>query len=445
MLVWASTLIRPDALTRATPHGPWNCRGLDIWAVFCAARDGDVGDLDRLLAEDRNLHRAEYWYTQPLHFAVREGQLEAVRRLLQAGADPDWRGLSGDSLRTAALDRAHVEVTELLDSWERCPGGRSTPLAEGSIHRAAAADDPELVRALLEEDGRRLHEADQRQLTPLHRAVAASARRVVDVLLELGADPNWPEGPGAPRGAALYTASAAGDRGLVELLLNHGADPNATIDSAGSPTFAAATPEIRELLIAHGGKLDPYDWVFLGEEDEALRAVEADPESAQVGCGGVLAAACKLGKPGLVERLLALGVRVASSLTGCRSYLWSDVEALKLLLASGMDANLPDWMHATPLHSLCERDGRGRPRPHRLECFELLLAAGADLSARDEDYRSTPLGWAARNGLEEMVDLLLARGASLHEGEGPRWATPAAWARRRGHDALSERLASAGC
>ena len=78
------------------------------------------------------------------------------------------------------------------------------------------------------------------------------------------------------------------------MLLAHGADPNATIDSAGSATYAAATPELRALLIAHGGRLDPYDLVWLGENDEALRRVTADPESAHERCGGVLAAACTL-------------------------------------------------------------------------------------------------------------------------------------------------------
>ena len=83
---------------------------------------------------------------------------------------------------------------------------------------------------------------------------------------------------------------------------------------------------------------------------------------------------------------------------------------LRLLLASGMDPNLPNWQHATPLHDLCGRDSRGRPHPHRIECAAILLDAGADLTARDEDYRSTPLAWAARCDLPEMVDLLLARG-----------------------------------
>ena len=86
-------------------------------------------------------------------------------------------------------------------------------------------------------------------------------------------------------------------------------------------------------------------------------------------------------------------------------------EILRLLLAGGMDPDLPNWQRATLLHALCGRDARGRPLEHRVECAAILLDAGADISARDEEYRSTPLAWAARNDLPEMVELLLARGA----------------------------------
>lgn len=47
-----------------------------------------------------------------------------------------------------------------------------------------------------------------------------------------------------------------------------------------------------------------------------------------------------------------------------------------------------------------------------------LLASGADLTARDEHLRSTPLAWAAKYGQLEMVKFLLRRGASS-SGDGP--------------------------
>lgn len=534
------------------PYGPWSCRACDVWEAIWAATTGDAAALRRLLARDPNLVRAEYWYTQPLHFAVREGHLEAVQVLLDAGADPATTGLGRDDLVTIARDRGHEAVARLIE--EACARlSLTTPAdADHPIHEAAAGEAARM-RALLDAEPQLVHRGDSAGGTPLHRAVAGSAREVVGLLLDRGADihavhgsgpgsdrgypatgfqpidlalwdgpfwgvrgdvetvrlllergaaydvviaaalgdlervrglldedpdriraarpcgkralssavelgheavvrllldrgadPNWPEGATAPRGVALHAAARAGSRHLVELLLAHGADPNSGIDSAGSATYVARTPELRALLFAHGGTLDAFDLVWLGEDDEVVRRVTADPGSANAGCGGALAAACKQGKRDLLVRLLDAGARVPPVLTACRSYLLSDPGMLRLLVASGMDPDLPNWQLATPLHDLCGRDGRGRPRPHRTECATILLDAGAGISAREEDYRSTPLAWAARNDLPDMVELLLARGAPTNLADDEPWATPLAWATRRGHGRIVEMLRAAG-
>ena len=277
---------------------------------------------------------------------------------------------------------------------------------------AAALGDLAGVSAMLDEDPARIREARPWGKRPLSAAVELGHEAIARLLLERGADPSWPEGADAPRGFALHSAARAGNTVLVELLLDHGADPNAHVDSSGNATWAAKTPELRKLLFSRGGTLDCYDLVWLDEDDEVIRRVTADPREANAGCGGVFTAAATRGKRDLVVRLLEAGARVPPVATGCRSYLLEDPEILRLLLAGGaMDPNMPDWQRATPLHDLCGRDGRGRARPHRTECAAILLDAGAAISAKDEEYRSTPLAWAARNDLPDMVELLLGRGA----------------------------------
>src|SRR5262249_20956595 len=146
----------------------------------------------------------------------------------------------------------------------------------------------------------------------------------------------------------------------------------------------------------------------------------------------------------LVARLLAAGARVPPVLTPCRSYLMSDPETLKMLLDSGMNPDQPNWLNATPLHDLCSRDARGRANPMRLKCAPVLLEAGANLDAWDDDCRATPLAWAARSDLLDMVVFLLNNGARPNLPDDPPWATPLAWAIRRKHKDVEDLLRTAG-
>jgi ankyrin repeat protein len=416
--------------------------GRDVWDTITAASVGDTVTLQRLMERDRNLSRAEGFYAPPIHFAVREGHAEAVRILLDAGAaDAEWNGCDLDGLIEIARDRGHEDVALLLDEFRK----RRRPIAPAEdhpIHTSAERDDVQSVRALLDEDATLLNRGDATGRTPLHRAVKGSAHQVIALLLERGADPTWPEA-NAHRGASLHAAARAGDRELVELLLAHGADPNAHVDSAGNAVYAAKTPELRALLMARGGTLDPYDLVWLDEDDEVMRRVTEDPDSAELGCGGVFTAVCTRGKRDLLVRLLDAGIRVPPVVNGCHSYLLENIEMLRILLASGMNPDLPNWQRRTFLHDLCSGP-RCNQATDAIERAQILLDAGASISARDEEYRSTPLAWAARTNMPEMAEFLLACGAPTNLPDDPPWATPLAWAERRGHTEVAEILRKHG-
>ena len=128
-------------------------------------------------------------------------------------------------------------------------------------------------------------------------------------------------------------------------------------------------------------------------------------------------------------------LRVPSVLTGCQGYLLAHADMLRTLLAHGMSPDLVNWQHQTLLHLVCEaRDYRGRTKTNgAVERAAILLDAGATISARDEEYRSTPLAWAARTNAVEMVGFLLGRGAPTNFPDDEPWATPLAWAERRQH------------
>ena len=152
------------------------------------------------------------------------------------------------------------------------------------------------------------------------------------------------------------------------------------------------------------------------------------------------------GRRDQLDRLLTSGLRVPSVLTGCQGYLLAHTDMLRTLLAHGMDPDLMNWQHQTLLHHVCEgRDYRGRDKTAgAVERAAVLLDAGANIAARDDEYRSTPLAWAARTNLLDVAALLLARDSPTSLPDDEPWATPLAWAERRGHTEMAALLRSHG-
>ena len=190
------------------------------------------------------------------------------------------------------------------------------------------------------------------------------------------------------------------------------------------------------MMIAHGGRLDPTD-------DEILKRVKEDLSSAQREFGGVFPMICGDGKREFLAQLLEAGLRVPPTLTSCKGYLLNDIEMFKMLLANGMDPNLPNWQRQTLLHDVCGGGGRGQVEK-QLAFARILLDAGANISAKEEVYRSTPLGFAARNNMPDMVEFLLSRGAPSNLPDDEPWSTPLAWSERRGHVEIAQILRNHG-
>ena len=71
-----------------------------------------------------------------------------------------------------------------------------------------------------------------------------------------------------------------------------------------------------------------------------------------------------------------------------------------------------------------------------MESAAVFLDHGANMHARDEEFCTTPLGYASAAGQRRMVEFLLDRGAKVTLPDDPAWATPIALATYRGHGAI---------
>ena len=180
------SLMRPLELVPDELDWTGHWLGEAVWQALNAARDGDTTRLRIMLEDDPTLVNAEFWHTPPLHFAVREGHLDATRMLLEAGADIFHRSLyAQETLLQTALDRGHDEVADLLrDELRR----RAASGSRHAIHLAVSAGDTDTVEQLLAKEPGLVNYGDHLGRRPLHCAVEAGHADLVDRLVDLGAD-----------------------------------------------------------------------------------------------------------------------------------------------------------------------------------------------------------------------------------------------------------------
>jgi uncharacterized protein len=136
-----------------------------VWEILLASHDGDIKRIKKLLGECPDLIYAQYNYTPPIHFAVREGHIELVKYLLDHGAhDPGYRFYPfQESLQTVANDRGFTEIENLLDQYAADPAKHTfkgdngeifynrTPL-QNEFERAVDKNDVDKTKQILKEN-----------------------------------------------------------------------------------------------------------------------------------------------------------------------------------------------------------------------------------------------------------------------------------------------------
>lgn len=406
------------------------------------ARRRDVAALlARIDAEPELLVAADDGGSQPIHWAALTRNLALLDALLARGADIDARRADGARPAELAFGDYHYrtwyrETGRAMGSHQAVIGWLLARGAEHDLVTCAFLDDVEQAERLLD--------ADPSLATwlppcvgyysgyPLRLAAKNGYLRMVSLLLDRGADPNLPERGVAPRGGALQEAVGSGNEQMVRRLLDAGADPNQLIESSGNTLFTAeyrGHQHLIPLLIEHGAEWPLWycvekNLVEVVQERFRERPETADPRE--------FYGAVRSGRDEIVAAFLQVHPHLLETMP---SMAGDTPERTRRLLAGGMDPSRPDWLGATALHHLA---GRGE-----VEQMAVLIEHGAELEAVDDEYRATPLGWAARLGQLSTIEYLLDHGADPN-GAGAPWSTPLGWAEHAGQEEAANVLRRRG-
>jgi ankyrin repeat protein len=344
---------------------------------------GDVARVEARLAEDpqlatkaggpRSWEPLLYLCYTSLEFGPEtraEGLVSCARLLLARGADPNSRfpwlhhGVRRPALWGAMLVTRHVPLARvLLEAGANPNDGVTLPLVASGTDVTAL----DLLHA---------HGADVNQ----HWATDGSSA--------LYAMLNWSE-------------SVTGVRWLLE----HGADPDPVFAANGeTPLHVVArrgSADLCEMLVGSGANVErrrgdgrtPYAVAELSGNSVVAEWLARHGASSELSEVDRFVAICSRGDRSSAEAMLRARPGLPNEL-GSEHYAGlyraaerGDAKVLDTMLACGFDPNHGDEIGKTALHAASME---GRPAAVRV-----LLAHGASVAVRDQEFHAQPLVWAA--------------------------------------------------
>jgi ankyrin repeat protein len=397
-------------------------------AVLWAVHNGDVELVRALIAAGADVKHVNAFDDTAMREAASVGNVEILKALLDGGADVDSPTPLGQTALMAIARTANVEAATLLIERGAKVNAFETYDQQTALMWASDQAQPEMVRLLIAHGAdpnarSRVHQNDIRVtaeprvkydptggMTPLLFAARSGCLECAKALVAGGAKVNGHDPDGiAPLFLSIYNTHFD----MAAWLIKAGADVNKWDFWGRTPLWAAVDYN----TLPHGGRPDrpaPDDTTPL-DLIKQLLAAGANPNAQLKFFFGYRDNGADRG----ADMMMTTG---ATPLL--RASRAADIEAMKLLLAAGARVDLPvarAWRDAvggiTPLmaaaglkNSSPDTRGKLKTEPEVLDAVKLLIAAHADVNAKDE-RGDTALHGAVYRGYNEVVRALIAAGA----------------------------------
>ena len=358
-------------------------------------------------AKDVNIK--DSWGMTALHHAARNGDTQAVERLLENEADGGIADVRGVTPLFLAAYHGHLKCVAMLAN----PADFGIRHLEGWTALYAGADDPEIMRYLFYLCGASPDYppggAGKNREKVLHLSCRWGPVKCIQQLLEAPADPNVQDRNGI---TPLHLAAAWADKATVEMLVDAGASLYAIDDKGTTPVHVAAaynpSVEVLEYLVGLGHITEqaseihgPLLTAYLSNEERR----SFDPRMAQL-----------LLSKGSSEGINQTGGRYHSALHAACACS-TELEAVKWLLENGADPNLEgddetdSVVHKTALHAAIDShrrkgDSDGKHESRVEDKVALLLEHGANPELVGDKEHPTAMQRAVANEMFAVVYLL---------------------------------------
>ena len=212
--------------------------------------------LQDVLSEEKDLinKKGELFY--PLEMAINLGNVDAIKTLIENGANVNLIIEGGETPFTIAVGSGNIDIVRVMikagSNVNQVNDYGFTPL-----HSASCNGDVEIIKLLLDA-GAEVNKRASLGQTPIYQAswLGNNSVEVIEALVQVGADVNIPGIGGAP---PLAIALQSNRIPVVQTLIKAGADVNRTDRGGQTPIFEASTQEMISILTTAGADINLAD------------------------------------------------------------------------------------------------------------------------------------------------------------------------------------------
>ena len=323
-----------------------------------------------------------------LYEAIKNNKTMTVISLINAGADPNLVDLNAlaSPLHCAAC-RRNIDIIKALLGAGADPNIKITHCST-PLYRATANGFTEIVRALLGA-GADPNTPIKHYDLPLFEAIRKGYTEIVRALIDAHANPNVQNSGGE---TPLHRTSRLGHPEIVQMLLAAGADPNA---------------------YSYCGRSPLYETVLYNEQDQDY-ALHKQLETVYV---LIQAGAREFIHPGNGYRFnLETNKSASKVFHKCLQMAIerNDIAVVNSLLTLGDSATKPDAQGSTAMHNVIGAYNPDEPTPLDAIARAIVHSVGPQATQVRDAQGRTPLHIAALRGNRRLANLLLHNGADVN-------------------------------